>query len=207
MDEDNAQEPQAHNDEAHPNQGRFFQGVLFALNFLKHPLKIGWLLPSSRFLVNDVLKQIDWDEARVIIEYGPGVGSFTAAVLERMRADAKLVALETNPEFVRFLSNSLHDPRFHLVQESAAEIDSVLAHLGVSQADYVISGIPFTTLPDRLRDTIVRKTHSVLRPNGSFLVYQFSSSVLPYLERVFGQVSRDFVFLNIIPARLFYCAR
>jgi phospholipid N-methyltransferase len=73
--------------------------------------------------------------------------------------------------------------------------------------DYVISGIPFKTLPHELRDVIVRKTHSVLRPNGGFLVYQLSGAVLPYLENVFGNVSRDFALLNIVPARLFYCAR
>ena len=93
------------------------------------------------------------------------------------------------------------------MQESATEIDAVLARLGYPHADYVISGIPFKTLPHALRDTIVRKTHSVLRPSGTFLVYQLSSVVLPYLEQVFGRVSRDIELLNILPARLFYCAR
>ncbi|HYG35343.1 MAG TPA: rRNA adenine N-6-methyltransferase family protein [Clostridia bacterium] len=181
--------------------------MLFIRNFIKHPTMVGWVLPSSPFLVEDVLKQVDWENARVIVEYGPGVGTFTTKMLERMRPDAKLIALEINPEFFQFLKSSLHDPRLHLVNESAAEIDSVLARLNCEPADYVISGIPFNPLDPGLRDAIVRKTHSVLRPEGSFLVYQFTSSVLPYLERVFGKVSRDFELLNIVPAQLFYCAR
>ena len=32
--------------------GRTSQLLIFALNFLKHPNKIGWFLPSSRFVVN-----------------------------------------------------------------------------------------------------------------------------------------------------------
>ncbi len=188
-------------------RGRAAQLLRFACGFLRHPAKVGWMLPSSPFLVDEVLRQIDWRRAGVIVEYGPGVGAFTKRLLERMRPDACLIALEINPDFVRFLNGSLQDPRLHLVQESAAEIDAVLARFGLAHADYVISGIPFMTLPPRMRDTIVRKTHSVLRPKGSFLVYQFSGAVLPYLERVFGHVSRDFELLNIIPARLFYCAR
>jgi phospholipid N-methyltransferase len=168
---------------------------------------VGWMLPSSPFVVAEVLKQIDWANAKVIVEYGPGIGSFTGEVLRRMRPDASLVALEINPEFLGFLKQSLRDPRLHLVQESATEIEAVLGRLGHSHADYVISGIPFKTLPHPLRDRIVRKTHSVLRPRGSFLVYQLSSVVLPYLEQVFGNVSRDVELLNFIPARLFYCAR
>lgn len=182
------------------------QFLLFARSFFKHPNMVGWFLPSSPFLVDEVLKQIDWDKARVIVEYGPGVGAFTMRLLERMRPDAKLIALEINPDFYRYLSDSLHDPRLELVRESAADIDKVLARLGFSHADYVISGIPFKTLPDALRDVIVRKTHSVLHPNGTFLVYQFSDAVRPYLERVFGRVSRNFELLNILPARLFFCA-
>jgi phospholipid N-methyltransferase len=187
--------------------GRPSQFFLFARIFLRYPNMVGWMLPSSPFVVKEVLKQVDWEKARVIVEYGPGVGTFTEEVLARMHPEAKLISLEINPEFFRFLNGSLHDPRLQLIQESAAEVDAVLARLGYSHADYVISGIPFKTLPHPLRDTIVRKTYSVLRPRGSFLVYQLSSAVLPYLEKVFGTVSKDVELLSFMPARLFYCAR
>jgi phospholipid N-methyltransferase len=133
---------------------------------------IGWFLPSSSFVVEEVLKQIDWPNARLIVEYGPGLGTFTRDILQRMRPDATLVALETNDEFYEFLCASLKDPRFHLLHESAAEIDFALKRLGLPSADCVISGIPFKTLPEELRGEIVRKTHAVLRPDGRFLVYQ-----------------------------------
>src|SRR2546427_10813015 len=91
--------------------GWLSQFVVFALNFVKHPNMVGWMLPSSPFVVDDVLKQVDWDNARVIVEYGPGVGTFTTKVLERMRPDATLVALEINSDFIRYLNQSVHDPR------------------------------------------------------------------------------------------------
>ena len=183
------------------------QLFLFVRNFVKHPDMVGWMLPSSSFVVDEVLKQVDWATARVIVEYGPGVGTFTTKVLERMHPEATLIAVELNPEFYEFLSATLRDPRLKLVNDSATEIDAVLARLGVRHADYVISGIPFKTLSHPLRDVIVRKTHSVLRPRGSFLVYQLSSVVLPYLENVFGNVRHDKELLNFIPAQMFYCAR
>ena len=183
------------------------QILLFVRNFIKYPAMVGWLMPSSRFLVGDIVRHIDWHRAKVIVEYGAGTGTFTRAILQRMRPDAQLIALEINPEFYRFLTSSLKDPRLHISQQSAADIDEILADLGCSKADCVVSGIPFKSLPHGLRDRIVRKTHAVLRPQGKFLIYQVSGAVLPYLESVFGHVSRDFQLLNIIPARLFYCAR
>jgi phospholipid N-methyltransferase len=187
--------------------GALAQCCIFAKNFLKHPAMVGWLIPSSRFLVKEVLKQVDWTHAKVIVEYGPGLGSFTTRILQRMRPDARLIVFEINPEFVKYLRESIKDPRLEIVQQSAEEVQSVLARLGFKEADCVISGIPFSALPHALRDSIVRKTHAVLRPNGRFLVYQVSTAVVPYLEHVFGTVYRDFSLLNLIPARIFYCAR
>jgi phospholipid N-methyltransferase len=122
-----------------------------------------------------------------------------------MRPDAVLVVLETNTDFVHFLRRRFKDDRLHVIHGSAADADAALAGLGLSHADYVLSGIPYTTMPPSLRETILRKTHSVLHPDGAFLVYQFTRSVLPYLQEVFRLVHQDFEPLNVMPARLFYC--
>ena len=94
--------------------------LLFASNFLRHPNMLGSIIPSSRFLVDQVLEPIDWGRAAVIVEYGPGIGTFTAKILRRMRSDAQLVAIETNRDFVRLLQRTLPDPRLQVVHDSAA---------------------------------------------------------------------------------------
>jgi phospholipid N-methyltransferase len=179
--------------------------LLFGRNFFKHPKMLGSLIPSSRFLVNHVLAEVDWKRARVFLEYGPGVGTFTTEILRRMRPDAVLIAMETNSDFVRFLRRRLRDDRLHVIHGSAADAGAALTELRLGRADYVISGIPYTTMPPDIRESILRTTHSVLDPNGAFLVYQFTRSVLPYLEQVFDSVAQDFEPLNVMPARLFYC--
>lgn len=184
---------------------RFDQALLFARNFFKHPRMLGSLIPSSRFLIEEVLGQVEWERARVMVEYGPGVGTFTGEILNRMRPDGTLVVLETNAEFVSFLRETYPDARLLVVHGSAQEVDRVLEENGLGRADYVISGIPFSTMPQEVRAEILQKTHDVLRPSGAFLVYQFSPAVQPYLEQVFARVTRAFEPLNILPAQLFYC--
>jgi phospholipid N-methyltransferase len=181
------------------------QLLLFASNFLKHPRMLGSLIPSSRFLIEEVLQAVDWANARVIVEYGPGVGTFTAELLRRMRPDASLIAIETNTDFVRYLRSSMHDPRLQIVQESALRTDKVLRDLGHVKADYVISGVPLGSMPPELRRGILNTTHSVLDPRGRFLVYQFTTRVLPDLQRIFSLVERRFEPLNILPAQVFFC--
>jgi phospholipid N-methyltransferase len=186
-------------------RSRTAEMMLFAANFIRHPAMLGSIIPSSRFLVNQVLKPVDWEHARVIVEYGPGVGTFTSQILRRMRADATLVAIETNRDFVRFLSSSLPDERLHVVHDSAAEVQSVLERLALPRPQYIISGIPLGSMPRALQADIVSKTRAALEPGGAFLVYQFTARVLPVLERSFGEVRRSFERRNLPPAQLFVC--
>lgn len=180
--------------------------LLFASNFIRHPLMLGSIIPSSRFLVNQALEPIDWERARVIVEYGPGVGTLTGEILRRMRSDAHLVVIETNRDFVEFLRKSLHDPRLHVEHDSAAEVQAVLRRLGLPLASYIISGIPLGSMPDPVRADIVEKSRDALEPGGQFLVYQFTSRVFPVLERSFRYVRRSVERRNIPPAKLFVCA-
>jgi phospholipid N-methyltransferase len=178
---------------------------LFALNFFRHPIMLGSIVPSSRFLIRQLLEPVDWSQARVIVEYGPGVGVITTEVLRRMRPDAMVIAIETNPDFVSYLRDSIKDERLHVVEGSAESVDEILRRYGQSNASYVISGIPFSTIPAPVRERILLKTREVLKPGGSFLVYQFSSRVLQDLQRIFRYVRRKFEPLNVLPAHLFFC--
>ena len=178
---------------------------LFALNFFRHPKMLGSIVPSSRFLIRQLLEPVDWGQARVIVEYGPGVGVITTEVLRRMGPDTILIAIETNPDFVSYLRDSIKDERLHVVEGSAESVDAILRRYGQSNASYVISGIPFSTIPAPVRERILLKTCEVLKPGGSFLVYQFSSRVLQDLQRIFRYVRRKFEPLNVLPAHLFFC--
>jgi phospholipid N-methyltransferase len=181
------------------------QMLLFARNFLKHPKMLGSLIPSSRFLIREILRQIDWSRAEVVVEYGPGVGNIRAEILRRMGPNAKLVVIEMNADFARFLKERYRDPRLHVVHGSAADVEQIVRSVGADAADYIISGIPFSTMPAGVRASILHATRSILRPDGAFLVYQFSAAVHPYLKETFGRVERDFELLNILPAHLFFC--
>jgi phospholipid N-methyltransferase len=194
-----------HNNPAETSRPPNGNALLFARNFFRHPRMLGSIVPSSRFLIKQLLEPIHWARARVIVEYGPGVGTITAEVLRRMRPDAAFVAIEMNPDFVRHLRSTLSDPRLQVVEGSAAEVDTILQRLGHPRADYIISGIPFSTIPAPLREQILRKTRDALAPGGAFLVYQFSTRVLQDLKRIFGYVGRSFQPLNVLPAFLFIC--
>lgn len=185
--------------------GRGRQILRFGRTFFTAPAMLGSVIPSSRFLVRRTLAQIDWSRADLIVEYGPGLGTFTGEILERLRPSGRLVVFETHPDFVRHLRRDLADPRLEVVHGSAEEVDDALRDRGCGPADYVLSGIPFSLMPDEVRDTILARTRAVLDPTGAFLVYQFSPSIGTHLRDFFSDVRWKIEPRNFLPAMIFRC--
>lgn len=178
--------------------------ALFFREFLRHPAMIGSVIPSSRRTIEAMLSPVDWSRTKLFVEYGPGVGTFCATILERLKPDATLLVIDTNPVFVDFLRRKFADTRFIAVHGSAAEVNEIVAAHGFDKADYVLSGLPFSTLPAGVGPAIAEATHRVLGPDGAFLIYQYSPKVLKLVEPLFARVDRDLEWWNIPPCGLFW---
>lgn len=178
--------------------GMFFTG------FIKHPVMVGSVIPSSNRLIRRMLSRVDWSNTKLFVEYGPGVGTFCRPILERLAPDATLLVIDTNPDFVDYLKETILDPRFHAVLGSAADVEKIVADAGFTKADYVLSGLPFSTLPKGVGAAIASATHAVLRSGGGFLVYQFNRKSRDFMAPHFARIDRDFEPWNILPSTLFW---
>ena len=180
------------------------QCAVFFRGFMEHPRMVGSIIPSSRFTIRKMLAPVDWGKCRVFVEYGPGIGTFCRPVLSKMRGDAVYVAIDTNPLFVDYLKTSIRDKRFHAVHGSAADVEQILEDLGVGPADYVLSGLPFSTLPEGVAPAIAKSTHDVLAPGGGFLAYQFTAAVRDFSKPHFDRIDADYEWRNILPCKLYW---
>src|SRR6476620_6821059 len=81
--------------------GPFLQ---FIRGFLKHPVMVGSVVPSSKVLIDRMLEPVSWRDCRLFVEYGPGVGTFTQHILDRIPADGTVLTIDTNPDFTEYVS-------------------------------------------------------------------------------------------------------
>ena len=179
-------------------------GQMFFQQFLKHPVMVGSIIPSSGKLIRKMLAPVDWANTKLFVEYGPGVGTFCRPVLERMAPDATLIAIDTNADFCDYLRHTIIDSRFVAVNGSAADVQKIVRDHGFDHADYVLSGLPFSTLPPGVGPAIAQGTHDVLRPGGAFLVYQFSPKVKDFLVPHWDNIDHDMEWWNVPPAQLYW---
>ena len=180
------------------------QWGVFARGFLEHPRMVGSVIPSSRFTIEKMLAPVDWDSCKLFVEYGPGVGTFCEPVLERLRADGALIVIDTNPLYIDYLQKHFGDSRFHAVHGSAADVEQIVRAIGHDGADYVLSGLPFSTLPEGVGPAIAKATYDVIRPGGAFLVYQFSAKARDFMAKHFKRIDSGFEPLNVLPCQLFW---
>lgn len=178
--------------------GIFFKG------FIKHPVMVGSIIPSSHLTVGKMLAPVDWDNMKLFVEYGPGIGTFCQPVLDRMRPDATLLVIDLNEDFIAYLRKTIHDSRLIAVHGSAADVNDIITQFGFECADYILSGLPFSTLPNNLGPVIASETAKALRPGGAFLVYQFRARARDFMAPHFRKIDSGYEFWNVLPCHLFW---
>lgn len=177
---------------------------MFLKGFIKHPVMVGSIIPSSGTLIAHMLKPVDWKTTKVFVEYGPGVGTFTRPLLEKLSPDATLIAIDTNPDFIEYLKQTIPDSRLRAILGSAADVEDIVRASGFDHADYVVSGLPFSTLPAGVGPAIAAATGRIIRPGGAFLVYQFRAKARDYMAPHFKKIDKGFEWWNVPPCFLFW---
>ncbi len=183
----------------------------FFKTFLTSPMQIGAVLPSSPALAREITAPIDYDRAKVIVEFGPGTGAFTEVLLQRKKPETRLIALEINDVMAEEMARA--HPDVDLVHDGAQNLLEHLARRGIKEVDAIVCGLPFAQFPPRLQEEILDGVVRSLRPGGIFLSFTYyHSNALPTthryrarLKKLFKSVKRIPVLRNVPPAYVSRC--
>jgi phospholipid N-methyltransferase len=200
---------------AHDGRGFFFRESLKALSVTAS------LFPSSRSLASALLRPIDFNTARIIVELGMGTGAITIEILRRMAPGSVLFAIEVNPAFIAHVRSRVHDSRFVPIAGRAERLGSILGKRGVRRADAIVSSLGLTSMAHDLRSSIVGQAAEHLGENGVLTQYQYlPASAKPkwvralgpkhfaeesFLREYFREVRSERVIWNLPPAKVYTC--
>ena len=166
---------------------------------------IGAINPSSVFLAEKMIENIDFKSTKPIIEIGPGTGVFTKKILDKLHKDALLIVFELNEEFFNKIKKEIQDPRVIFINDSAENIQLHLSKLNTSSINAIVSSLPLSNIPQKTVLGILRSCQKVMVENSVFIQFQYSLKQKRELEHVFKNVSISFTAWNIPPAFIYTC--
>jgi len=144
---------------------------LFLRRWLRNPVTVGAIAPSSRRLADAMARQVPLDPPGWVIELGGGTGVITAALLRAGVAPERLVVVERDPLLHRHLAERF--PRAHVLLGDAAMLGDVVRPLELHQAKAIVSGLPLLSFPRPLQDKIVRAALAHLAPGAPFIQFTY----------------------------------
>ncbi|HOM76136.1 MAG TPA: methyltransferase domain-containing protein, partial [Anaerohalosphaeraceae bacterium] len=152
--------------------------------------------------------------SQTIVEFGPGTGAFTKEILAEMPQNARLLAVEADPNLALLLRKKFD--KAVIAAGSAQKIQRIMKAHRFEAADCIISGLPWASFEPQLQDEILMEAEAVLKPGGKFAAFGYVHALtLPgakrfrqQLHRIFGpvQVSRV-IWANVPPAVVYCCTK
>jgi phosphatidylethanolamine/phosphatidyl-N-methylethanolamine N-methyltransferase len=178
--------------------------------WLKNPMKIGTVAPSSPELASAMARQIPPGVAQgdgYVVELGGGTGPVTRAILEAGVPPDRLIVIERDPILHKHLSERYPDVRVLL--GDAVHLQQLLRREGVAPVRAVVSSLPLLVMKKAIQHRIGAQIFAVLEPDAPLI--QFTYGLFSPLKNrrrlgVSGGV-KDRVLQNIPPASVWLYRR
>lgn len=183
----------------------------FLTAFVREPLTVGALWPSSAALARVVLDSCDFTPGDTVVELGPGTGVFTRCLLDRLRARGRFVAIEINSTNVAVLRRRF--PEIEIIHDSAEQLPR---YLGRKRADCIVSGLAWGNMLPRAQNRMLAAVLKSLAPGGQFVAFAYVHAVwyptsLRFRRRLAKHFARvettSIVWRNLPPAFVYRCWR
>ncbi|NCN99263.1 hypothetical protein COU62_01195 [Candidatus Pacearchaeota archaeon CG10_big_fil_rev_8_21_14_0_10_35_219] len=169
--------------------------------------KVATISPTSKTATKKIINTIDPTKDLNILEYGPGTGALTIPLLKKISPESKILAIERNQRLYNHLSN-VEDGRLKLIKGDVLNLPQILRGLNLREEfNIILSGIPFSFLPEAKAEKILEQTEKSLTREGKFIAYQFSPKLKSLLSTKFSSIQESKTLLNIPPLRIYVCQK
>ncbi|HVY70760.1 MAG TPA: methyltransferase domain-containing protein [Verrucomicrobiae bacterium] len=181
---------------------------------MQSPSVTGAVCASSPFLARRLTSAVNLNQARSVLEVGPGSGAITEWLVRQMPARARLTTIEINPRFAELIR--LRFPSVAVICGGVEELAGYMRRNKMEPFDCVVSSLPWTSFEKDLQSDILDQVYQALRPGGEMATYAYygfhwlpaGSSFRQQLRNRFQQVkSSPVVWANLPPAFVYHARK
>ena len=181
------------------------ENLQFLQAFLKNPLKVGAIAPSSPELAAKMLQGIEPDDENIVLELGVGTGAITKFLRDVIKTRTAYLGLELDAELVK--SINLRYPDLNVICGNAAEAYSIHRESGLGKVRYVICCLPFVSLPKEVSESVLCEIAKFMDEGCELRIFQYAHGYyLPpairlreFLRNRYGKSKRSPLILKNVP--------
>ena len=181
------------------------ENLQFLQAFLKNPLKVGAIAPSSPELAAEMLQGIQPDDHNIVLELGVGTGAITKFLRDIVPSKDSYLGLELDSGLVKTLNKNF--PDMNIICGNAADAYSIHATSGLGKVRYVVCCLPFVSLPKEISDKVLTEIQKFMDEGCELRIFQYAHGYyLPpaiklreFMKNRYGKSRRSPLVLKNVP--------
>lgn len=181
------------------------ENIQFLHAFLKNPLKVGAIAPSSPELAQKMLADIKPSANSIILELGVGTGAITKFVQGLVPNNESYLGLELDKNLVRSLKRSY--PSLKIVRGNACDLYSIHKKSGLGKVGFIVSCLPFVTLPNEVGEKILCEIDKFMEQGCIFRTFQYahgyyfpsSIKLREHMRKRYGKSQKSSLVMKNVP--------
>jgi len=181
------------------------ENLQFLQAFLKNPLKVGAIAPSSPELAAEMLHGIEPDDDNIVLELGVGTGAITKFLREKITTENAYLGLELDSDLVAAAKRKY--PGLNIICGNAAEAYSIHQRSGLGKVRYVVCCLPFVSLPKEVSEAVLLEIEKFMDEGCELRIFQYAHGYyLPpaiklreFLRNRYGKSKRSPLVLKNVP--------
>ena len=148
------------------------ENIEFLQAFLKNPLKVGSIAPSSPELAQKMVADIRPTEESVVLELGVGTGAITKVLQEIVPNRESYLGIEIDKTLVKLLKGNF--PALKIVRGNACDAFSIYQKTGFGKVGYIICCLPFVSLPNDVGEKVLAEIDKFMEQGCVFRTFQYA---------------------------------
>lgn len=148
------------------------ENIQFLQAFLKNPLKVGSIAPSSPELALKMIDGIEPDENNIVLELGVGTGAITKYLQEILPDDKSYLGIELDKDLARSLRKRYDG--LNIVCGNAANAYELHRRSGLGKVRYIICCLPFVSLPNEVGEKILTEIDKFMQEGCTLRTFQYA---------------------------------